>query len=175
MIESIEGVKKMKIKFTNIEGYIVLDTLSNLEEFFLPGSILRDILYPLMKKFFDKLGIDTKEGYSVPNLRLFDEELRGGYIIKKKGEFEVELSLAEIDYISKAIFLFSYSDIKLNPESFPRCIHKGIKALERLDEFLKGSYFEYGVAPSPENCKLMDEAFGWKREEEEGNEHTRCK
>lgn len=82
----------MQFWLTNLEGYIIAQALDDFDDFQLPSAISRIPLYSLIKKILEGLDIFCKGGYYFPHIKDIDRSKR----------FTIELSLAEIDYITKA-------------------------------------------------------------------------
>lgn len=91
------------MRFNHVEGNVIVAALDEYDEYVLPRSMPRKILYGLMRKFMDKLIIEIADdgSFSIPNL--FHEK----FDISKN--IDIDLDDDELDYINRAVMSGDYT------------------------------------------------------------------
>ncbi len=133
------------MEFNQVEGNIILNALDEYDEYFLPRSISRTVLYLLIRKFIDKLGIKIVDGgYDLPHL-LHDK-------FNASKSFEIDLNIDELDYINRAMEAENSGDAY---EGYPKYIQEAASGIyHRTYEALKAA-----PVVTPENQMLFQEIF----------------
>ncbi|MCJ7444843.1 MAG: hypothetical protein MUO26_09990 [Methanotrichaceae archaeon] len=135
------------MRFNHVEGNVIIAALGEYDEYVLPRSMSRKVLYSLMRKFMDKLTIEIADDGSFSTPNLFHKE----FDISKN--IDIELDTDELDYINRAVMAGDYTEDRCG---YPTHIKEAASNV-----YLMTNDALNGVSDiTPENHKLYEAIFG---------------
>lgn len=92
----------MRSLFDLEEINTILSALSDMDDFFLPKSISRKVLYTLMRKLTIAIGLKPREDGTIPLPNLFEDKFDTSKSV------EVDITQVEMDYVICALHAMNF-------------------------------------------------------------------